>query len=222
MPSDPSSPRGVRRWIKDPFCGLSHALGAVLALVGLIVLLGLSRGTAWEIIAVSVYGTSLILVYTASALAHSIHCSPRMAWRLDQFDYMAIFLLIAGTYTPICLGPLWGPWGWTLLTIEWVLAAIGIASVMLMKEQRGLLRVCVYCLMGWLVFTATGPLLEAMPTSAWIWLLAGGACYTVGAIVFVTRKPLLWPGRFDYHDLWHVLALSGSTCHFFLVRTFVG
>lgn len=215
------APRGIRRWIKDPFCGLSHAAGALLSAVGLIVLLGLSRDAVWQLVAVSVFGTTLVLLYTASALAHSVHCSPRMALRLDQLDYMAIFLLIAGTYTPICLGPLWGPWGIGLLVVEWLLAAAGIGSVILMRERARWVRVAVYCVMGWLVFAATSPLMSNMPATGWCWLLVGGACYSVGAVVFVTQRPILLPGCFDYHDLWHVLALGGSISHFFLVRTLV-
>jgi hemolysin III len=213
--------RGIGRWIKDPFCGLSHAFGAMLSVAGLIVLLAIAWGTTREIIAVSVYGTSMILLYTASALAHSIHCSPKTALRLDQFDYAAIFVLIGGTYTPICLGPLWGPWGWTLLSVIWGLAIVGILTVLFLKDQGGWIRMALYIVMGWLVFLATGPLSNALPATAWAWLIGGGTFYTVGAIVFAAQKPDLWPGRFNYHDLWHVLALSGSACHFFLVVTMV-
>jgi len=213
--------RGIARWVKEPFCGLSHASGAVLSMAGLIALLSLSWGTTWEVVAVSVFGTSMVLVYTASALAHGLHCSPAMAARLDQLDFCAIFLLIAGTYTPICLGPLWGPWGWSLLLIEWSLAILGIASIFLVENLAAHVRVGVYAAMGWLVFIASSQLLDTMSTTGWTWLIAGGACYMTGAVVFLTQRPLLWPGRFNYHDLWHVLALGGSACHFLLVRAVV-
>src|SRR5215216_6528562 len=116
----------IIRWIKEPFCGLSHLIGAALSIVALIVLLVVTSGRPWHVTGVAIYGVSLILLYVASTLCHGLHCSPTTEQRLDRFDHVAIFLLIAGTYTPLCLVPLRGPWGWTILAVEWVLAAIGI------------------------------------------------------------------------------------------------
>jgi hemolysin III len=214
--------RGISRWVREPFCGLSHALGAVLSLAGMIVLLAVTWGSPWRTAAVAVYGTSLVMLYTASALAHSVHCSPKAEWRYEQFDYMAIFVLIAGTYTPVCLGPLWdvGAWGVTLLAVEWGLAAVGIASVLFMRSGAGWVRVAAYAVMAWLVLIAIGPLSRAVPPAALAWLLAGGVCYTVGAMIFATHRPRLWPGRFGYHELWHCLVLAGSACHFVMIARY--
>jgi hemolysin III len=110
-------PTRIARFIKDPYCGLSHWVGSLLSIVGLVVLLILADGRPWHVVGFALYGASLIVLYTASALAHSIHCSPETESRLDRFDFAAIFLLIAGTYTPLCLISLRGPWGWTLLAI---------------------------------------------------------------------------------------------------------
>lgn len=211
----------ISRWIKDPYCGLSHGFGAILSLAGLVVLLAFSSAGPWQTTGFAVYGTSMVLLFTASALTHSVHCSGRLEWRLEQFDYMSIFLLIAGSYTPICLGPLWGPWGFALLAAEWALAAAGILSVLFRTERAGWVRVGLYLVMGWLGVTAIGPLSRALPAAALGWLIAGGALYTVGAVVFATDRPRLWPGRFGAHDLWHTLVLLAAGCHFVLIARYV-
>src|SRR5687768_10600031 len=116
----------VQRCFKEPFPGISHLVGALLSIAALVALLVRAEGRVWHVVGFAVYGTSLILLYAASTLAHSIHCSPKTDERLTRLDYSAIFLLIAGTYTPICLVPLRGPWGWGLLAAIWSLAFLGI------------------------------------------------------------------------------------------------
>lgn len=211
----------LARMIKDPWPALSHLVGTLLSVVGLVVLLVLAGGRPALTVAFAVYGSCLILLYAASTTTHAVRCSAGAAWRLDQCDYAAIYLLIAGTVTPLCLGPLWGPWGWGLLAAEWALAAAGVASVLLMKEPAGWIRVALYVLMGWLVVIAAGPLFRALPTAALIWLVAGGVVYSLGAVVFALDRPHLWPGRFTAHDLWHVMVLAGSACHFICIAWFV-
>jgi hemolysin III len=211
----------ITRTIKDPFPGLSHAVGALLSVGALISLIILAAGRPMLTVAVAVYGASLIILYTASALTHSLHCSPEVSQRLDQFDYAAIYVLIAGTYTPMCLGPLWGSWGRTLLVGEWALAACGIVSVLLMKGRASIVRVLVYVAMGWLGFVRVGRIWDALPAASLWWLFAGGFMYSVGAIVFATNRPRLWPGRFGSHDLWHTMVLAGSACHFIVIVRFL-
>ena len=211
--------KSVRCWIKDPFPGLSHWLGVGLSLAGLVTLLVLARGRPMHVVGFAVYGVSLVLLYLASALAHSVHCSPRNAERLDRLDYMAIFLLIAGTYTPLCLVPLHGPWGWALLVAVWLMAALGITTTLLARRSRTWPRVTLYLCMGWLAVVAAGELPRVLSPAAISWLLAGGVIYSLGAVVFVTDRPHLWPGRFAAHDLWHVMVLAGSACHFMVMLT---
>jgi hemolysin III len=211
----------VQRCVKEPFPGLSHLLGVLLSVVALVALLSRAHGRPMHVIGFTVYGASLILLYAASALAHSIHCSPRTGEHLDRLDYSAIFLLIAGTYTPLCLVPLRGPWGWGLLVAVWLLAAVGIAAVWLWRSRRTWARVTIYLCMGWLALLATGEIFRTFPTSAVAWLVAGGVVYSVGAVVFITDRPHLWPGRFMAHDLWHVMVLLGSACHFIVMLDFV-
>jgi hemolysin III len=150
----------ISRWIKDPFPGLSHFFGAILSIVGMIVLLEMSVGKPWWMVAFAIYGSSLILLYLASAAAHSIYCSPAVEKWLDRCDYMAIFLLIAGTYTPVCLIALRGPWGWSILAAEWTMAAIGIGLVLLRGGMSNTVRAILYVSMGWLAIIAAVPVLK--------------------------------------------------------------
>jgi hemolysin III len=211
----------LQRWIKDPFPTLSHAVGALLSIVALVALLLHSHGRIRLIVGFAIYGVSLILLYSASALAHGLRVSPKNSDRLDRFDYAAIFLLIAGTYTPLCLVTLRGPWGWSLLGLEWTMATVGIIAVVFGRTGSNWFRVAIYCAMGWLAVFAVGPLLSALPPRGIAWLVAGGACYSIGAVIFALDRPHLWPGFFHAHDLWHVLVLGGSACHFLLVFNFV-
>lgn len=211
----------LHRWIKDPFCGLSHWVGAALSLAGLIALVVMTRGPGWHVAVFALYGISLVVLYVCSALAHSIHCSAQNGDRLTRLDYAAIFLLIAGTYTPVCTIAVGGPWGWSVVLGEWTLAAVGVPLVLLGRGRSNLLRTILYLCMGWLGLFAALPVLHTLPIGGIAWLLAGGATYSIGAIIFVTDRPHLWPGRFHAHDLWHTLVLVGSACHFILILVFV-
>jgi hemolysin III len=194
----------------------------VLSIAGLVILLTRTAGDARRLIGCAIYGGTLVVLYAASALAHTIHCSPRASDRLTRFDYMAIFLLIAGTYTPLCLVNLRGPWGWGMLTAEWAMAALGIFLVATGKGSANGARTLLYLFMAWVVaLVAIGPMSRALPPTALAWLLIGGVVYSLGAVVFALDRPHLWPGRFVAHDLWHVLVLLGSGCHFFVIVRFV-
>jgi hemolysin III len=212
----------MRRWIKDPFPGLSHACGVLLSIAALVSLLIVASGRPWYVVSFTIYGSTLIFLYLASTLAHWIYTSaPQRGLSLDDLDRMAIYLLIAGTYTPVCLISLRGPWGWSLFGVEWGLAALGVASVSLMKNRAQWTRTILYVVMGWMGLVFAALLRRVFPTAAMEWLLAGGLIYTVGAVVFVTNRPRLWPGRFVAHDLWHLMALAGSACHFVMVFRYV-
>lgn len=211
----------VRRIFREPFCGISHLLGALLSVAGLVVLLVAAAGRPWHVVAFSVYGASLVVLYAASSMAHSLHCSPETGARLDRLDFAAIFLLIAGTYTPICLVNLRGPLGWTLFGLEWGLAAAGICTVLQFGARWRGLRTIVYVAMGWLGIAVAYPLLRALPTGAVTWLLIGGAFYSVGAAIFFTNWPHLFKRNFAAHDLWHCMVLAGSACHYVVMLNYV-
>ena len=207
--------------MKDPFPALSHWTGVALAVAGTVLLLVKADGRPWHVVGFAVYGASLVLLYLASAVAHTARCSPRAAALLDAFDYAAIFLLIAGTYTPLCLVNLRGPWGFGLLAAVWVIAAIGIARLVFCHHGKSRLRVVLYVLMGWLALAASVEILRVFPLAAVGWLVAGGVVYSLGALVFVTDRPHLWPNRFAAHDLWHCMVLAGSACHFVVMLRYV-
>lgn len=207
---------------KDPFPGWSHWLGAALSVAGLVLLLLEARGRPVHALAFGVYGASLILLYLASATAHSVYCSPRAAEQLDRLDYAAIFVLIAGTYTPICLITLRGPWGWGMLAAVWATAAVGILSLYVGRASSHWPRVITYVVMGWLAVIPARQLARALPAAGIALLVAGGVIYSLGALVFLTDRPRLWPGRFGSHDLWHCMVLVASACHFLVILRFIG
>jgi len=211
----------MKKYIREPFPALSHFLGVLLSIFGLISLLQVSGNSERATIAVIIYGVSLILLYLASTLAHSIHCSPKTEERLEKLDYAAIFILIAGTYTPICLLVIKGWLGWLLLSCEWLIAFLGIFSLYVKNTFTQGNRTSFYLVMGWMFIFALTPIISAVSNSLLMWLLGGAIFYSVGSIIFVTNKPTLWPGFFDAHDLWHIFVLAGSTSHFIFINRYI-
>ena len=195
---------------------ITHGVGLALSVAGFVILLVLAalRGGALQIVSCAIYGTTLITLYAASTLYHGI-AAPRFKRALRIFDHSAIFLLIAGTYTPFLLVNLRGAWGWSLFGVVWGLAMAGIVFKFWFVERFGFLSTTVYLLMGWLVVIAARPVLSHAPVSGLIWLVAGGLCYTAGVIFYASK-------RIPYaHVIWHVFVLAGSTCHYFAVLRWV-
>jgi hemolysin III len=191
---------------------ITNGIGLALSVAGFVILLVLAalRGGALQIVSCAIYGTTLITLYAASTLYHGI-VAPRLKRALRIFDHSAIFLLIAGTYTPFLLVNLRGAWGWSLFGVVWGLAMAGIVFKFWFVERFGFLSTTVYLLMGWLVVIAARPVLSHVPASELIWLAAGGLCYTAGVIFYASK-------RIPYaHVIWHVFVLAGSTCHYFAV-----
>jgi hemolysin III len=193
-----------------------HGVGVVLAIAGLAILSVVSslRGDAWHVVGCAVFGTTLVLLYTASTLYHGIS-RPRAKQVLRVLDHSAIYLLIAGTYTPFCLVSLRGPWGWSLLGVVWGLAAAGIGTRAALAKRLPVMSVVVYVLMGWAVIVATRPLLQSLPGEGFALLLAGGVFYT-GGIVFYG-----WRAMPYHHAVWHAFVLLGSVLHFLAVLLYV-
>lgn len=219
----PPAEGGWSRWrLKEPFCGTSHLAGALLSVAALFVLVRAAAGRPLHMTGFALFGASLVLLYSASSLYHSLRLGPGQTARLQRFDFIAIFLLIAGTFAPLCLVTLRGAWGWGLLSLEYALAFTGIAAVVTLRDRfPAWLRMTMYLVMGWLVVAVSGPLGNALPPAGVAWLVAGGLTYTLGAVVLATDRPHLWPGRFSAHDLWHVFVLAGSACHFVLMLRYV-
>ncbi|KRD34516.1 MULTISPECIES: hemolysin III family protein [unclassified Lysobacter] len=191
---------------------LTHGLGATAALAGGAVLITLAAlyGDGWQLVGATVFGISLLLLYVASTLYHAIQ-HPIAKARLKVFDHCAIYLLIAGTYTPFTLIGLRGPWGWGLFAAIWALAFAGIVFKLFYTGRFKLLSTGIYIAMGWLVIVAIKPLLGALDTWTLGWLLAGGLCYTLGT-VFYHRPKLPYS-----HAIWHMFVIAGSVCHYISV-----
>ena len=211
--------------LKDPVSALTHWLGAALAIAGLVVLLVATApdGTPWQLVSFGVFGASMIMLYTASAVYHSVpeRGTGKLNLVLRKLDHIMIYILIAGTYTPFCLIPLRGVWGWSLFAAIWTCAVGGFfLKLFWMKAPRWLSTV-IYVIMGWLIIIATYPLLQSVSTAGMLWLLAGGLAYTFGAVLYATKWPKLWPGVFSFHEVWHLFVMAGTICHFFSIYTLV-
>jgi hemolysin III len=206
---------------KEPVNGLTHAASALLALVGLVVLLIYSPPTWPARLALFAYGTSLVLQFVASAVYHLVKTTPERTLLLRKLDHTAIFLLIAGTYTPICMLVLTGAWRWGLLTVIWTLAVVGIAFKLLYMRGPRWLSVVIYVAMGWVGVAGIAQLFDALSPVALAWLAAGGLLYTVGAIIYVIRRPDFFPGVFGFHEVWHLFVSAASAAHFVFILGFV-
>jgi hemolysin III len=216
--SNPSRSR-ICSSIREPFSGLSHIIGIPLSIAATAVLIALSHGDRWKIAGFIIYGVTMLLLYLASSLYHSMQVGPEAVERLRRLDQSAIFLLIAGCYTPVCLIRLRDPWGWSLLAIAWGIATSGITMQWLWPRMPCWLNVVMYAIMGWLVVVAFHPIAHALGGRGLLWLFSGGIIYTLGAVVFATERPRLWPGVFGFHDLWHIFVLAGSSAHFIMMTT---
>jgi hemolysin III len=191
---------------------ISHGLGLVLALVAapILVLAAVRAGSVPFIVGVSVFGGTMVLLYLASTLYHSItHEAAKNICRL--FDHTAIFLLIAGTYTPFSLGVLRGPWGWSMLAVVWTLAIVGITLKMNKRTRHSRISIVLYVIMGWLAVVAVKPIVMLIPVPGILLILAGGIAYTGGLAFFASERI-----RYN-HFIWHLFVIAGTTCHFFAV-----
>ncbi|MGN1003535.1 MAG: hemolysin III family protein [Oscillospiraceae bacterium] len=211
---------------RDPYDGLrpwsamTHGAGALLAIVGTVLLLvrtAILGGSVWHYVTFSIYGATMIVLYTASTLYHCINTSVKGRITLRKIDHTSIFFLIAGTYTPICLIPLRGGWGWSLFGVIWGLALAGLAMSLLWINAPRWVTSGIYIFMGWLAVIAIYPIVQVLPPQGLFWLLLGGVLYTVGGVLYALK----WPGRnnpkFGCHEVFHLFILLGSVCHFLLM-----
>ncbi len=195
---------------------ITHAVGIVLSLAALVILVfyASSQGDKWKIVSFSIYGTSLLVLYTASTLYHSF-TAPKIKAYLKIFDHSAIYLLIAGTYTPFMLVLLRESIGWTVFAVIWFLAFLGVCFKLFFAHRFKILSTVIYLLMGWLIVFAFKPMLQYVPEGGLYWLLAGGLSYSLGVIFY------LWKKMPYNHAVWHLFVLGGSICHFFAVLLYV-
>lgn len=195
---------------------ITHAVGVVLSIAGLAVLTAFASvfGSVWHIVSCSIYGATQIILYTASTLYHSIPLGRAKAV-LRILDHSAVFLLIAGTYTPFALVNLHGAWGWSIFILIWILAIIGVILQVRMINQKGFVTAIPCIAMGWLSLIVLKPLIESVAVGGLILLLVGGCFYTLGVGFYV------WQRVPYHHAIWHGFVLMGSLCHFFAVLFYV-
>lgn len=200
----------------ERFNAISHCVGAVLALIGCVCLVISSawQGAVKEIVSASVYGGSLVTLYTTSTLYHSV--SGRLKQIFQKLDHCAIYLLIAGSYTPFTLITLEGAWGWTLFGINWSLAVLGIIQEFWLGKRTRVLSLIIYLVMGWLIVIALKPLVAAMPVAGLAWLVAGGVTYSLGVVFFVLDEKIQ-----HGHGIWHLFVLAGSIMQFISIFVYV-
>ena len=211
---------------RDPYDGLrpwsaiTHGAGAALAILGTVLLLvrtAMLGGSVWHYVTFSIYGATMIALYTASTLYHCINTSVKGRIALRKVDHASIYFLIAGTYTPICLVPLRGGWGWSLFGVIWGLALAGLAMSLLWINAPRWVTAGIYLFMGWLAVIAIYPIVRVLPLQGLFWLLLGGVLYTIGGVLYALK----WPGRnnpkFGCHEVFHLFILLGSVCHFLLM-----
>lgn len=209
--------------LREPVSGLTHLIGAILSLVGLVLMIyyAVNEGTVWHIVSFSIFGGSLILLYTASSLYHLLSISEKGVRVLRKIDHVMIFVLIAGTYTPICLIPLRGGWGYSLLAVIWGVAVIGIIMKLLWFDAPRWLYTLFYVIMGWLVAIAFWPMVKVIPLGGIAWLVIGGILYSIGAVIYGTKWPKLNFRLFGFHEIFHLFVMYGSFCHFWLMLRYV-
>jgi hemolysin III len=200
----------------ERFNSITHLVGAVLAMAGgiLLIVLGAQAGDPWKIVSFSIYGAMLLCLYLASTLYHSLKGRAKRIW--CKFDHCAIYLLIAGSYTPFALVSLRGAWGWSLFGSVWGLAILGIVQEIWLAKGLRIFSLILYVLMGWLAIIAVFPLIHALTWDGFLWLAAGGVVYTVGIAFYATDEK--W--RYG-HGVWHLFVLGGSACHYVAVLRYV-
>jgi hemolysin III len=200
----------------EKFNAVTHLVGAVLALAGAIVLVVLAAlgGDAWKVVSVSIYGLTLVLLYSFSTLYHSLRGRAKSV--LQKLDHESIYVLIAGSYTPFCLVTLRGPWGWSLFGVVWGLAVLGGLQELRPRGGARILSVVIYIVMGWVALVALVPLVQKLGPIGFAWVAAGGLFYTVGIVFYALDTRLA-----HAHGVWHLFVIAGSAAHYVAILCYV-
>lgn len=212
-----------RLWphFKDPISGLTHFFGIVLSIIGLVVLTmnSINPLRPWHLLTGIVFGSGMIMLYTASTLYHWLDLSEKGNLWLRKLDHMMIFILIAASYTPFCLIPLRGPWGWSIFAAVWGLAVLGLLFKIFWMDAPRRLSTGLYVLMGWVAVIGIKALIESLDPAALFWVFAGGISYTTGAIFYVLKRPA---GKvFGFHEIFHLFVLGGTAAHFWAIYHYI-
>jgi len=203
--------------LREPVNSLTHWAGAILGVIGLIALLIIGWSTPAKIVSLLIYGLSLIAMFSASATYHMVQVKDKVLEIFRKIDHSAIFLLIAGTYTPFCVNAFTGFWKWGMLSIVWSLAVIGIGVKIFYIGAPRWVNAGIYVLMGWMSVASAGQMLSQLPTWVFVWMIVGGVIYTLGAVVYATKIFNFKPGVFGFHEVWHIFVLLAAAAHFVAV-----
>ena len=200
----------------ERFNGYSHLIGTLLAIAAATALIvyGASKGDVWKIVSFSIYGATLIALFSFSTLYHGARGKAKAVFR--KFDHSAIYLLIAGTYTPFTLVTLRGPWGWSLFGVVWGLALVGIIQELTVAKGARWISLAIYIVMGWVAVIGTAPMIEALTWRGFAWLIVGGVIYTAGTVFYIfDHKYRHW------HGIWHLFVLAGAAIHYAAIFMYV-
>ncbi len=207
--------------LREPISAITHLAAAGISLLGLIALIYFGWGDFQKIITFIIYGISLILMFSASGTYHMLIAKDSIILNLRKLDHSAIYLLIAGTYTPICMHFFNGFWQYGMLILIWSLAIIGIIIKLFVINAPRWITAGVYLLMGWLAIMGIQEILRTMPTAAILWMVIGGLFYTIGAIIYITKYFDFIPGKLGFHEVWHIFVILGAFSHFYLILRFI-
>ena len=209
--------------LRDPLSGLTHCIGAGLSLAGLVVLIVFAGiwGNAYHVVSFTIFGTGLLLLYLFSTLYHWLNISEKGITIFRKFDHIMIYILIAASYTPVCLTALRGPWGWSIFGLIWGFAILGTLLTAIWIKAPRALTTSIYLMMGWTVLIAIYPLVNAFKEANLLyslsWLVAGGIFYTIGGIIYGLKIPKRNFGPWGFHEIFHVFIMLGSACHYWFV-----
>jgi len=201
--------------IKDPVSALTHFIGFLITIpcTAMLIYIANKESDMLHVISMAIFGAALMLLYGASSVYHAFNTSEKVNAILRRVDHMMIFVLIAGTYTPVCLLPLRGPWGWTILVLVWAIAIAGIVLKALWIDAPRWLSSAIYVFMGWLVIVAFVPLVNSVPAGGIALMISGGVTYTLGAVIYALKRPRFNFKFFGFHELFHLFVMAGSAFH---------
>lgn len=213
----------MKRYIREPINTITHGTGAIFSVIGLIFLLNkaIRYDSLSQFVAFSMFGVSMVLLYTASSLYHSLHVKEKTLGLLQKIDHSMIYVFIAGSYTPICLLVLDGGWKWGFFITVWILAVSGVIKKFLWMSAPRWLSTSFYLGMGWLAVFLFPILFTKLPLAFIGWIVAGGLAYTVGAVIYSIEKPNPIPEWFGHHEIWHLFVLAGTFSHYWAIYIYL-
>jgi hemolysin III len=207
--------------LREPINALTHLVAAGISFIGLLALLFFGWGDLTKVFTFLIYGISLILLFLASGIYHSVVSHDATLIKLRKFDHSAIYLLIAGTYTPICIHFFRGFWQYGMVILIWSLAIIGVTVKIFVINSPRWVTAGIYLLMGWLAILGIQEILRSMPVNAIVWLFIGGMMYTIGALIYITKKLDIKPGVFGFHEVWHIFVILGAFSHYYVIMRYI-